>query len=288
VHNPSGPPRLWIDVQQGVRVGDADAGIALVDRLLPGLAPVRDVWLFARPDAANDRGFCYPRSAQGQFGGPAVRGPLMVLLDDIGTQVWLSGASCRPEGLPAARRIAQRLGLDRAIDDSFGRFDEVHLVDGDVHRMRTLERPAPVSPPGQTFLRGGRVVNRMDFDTNRVDANDLLRLWALATEPRAWLGHPTGLLRYDDRRHSQDSGHDGCQLIVSGETGRELWLQLPEPDDQDRMSGRRDRYQAAVIGYELVTNLIVRSVGGHLPSGDGRRGRPATSGHRRPAVRRWP
>jgi len=44
----------------------------------------------------------------------------------------------------------------------------------------------------------------------------------MATESHAWLGRPTSLILYDSRRRSEESGHDGCLPIATGETGPDV------------------------------------------------------------------
>jgi hypothetical protein len=121
-------------------------------------------------------------------------------------------------------------------------------------------------------VRGRRLVNRMEFDKGGVTATDFRDIWAMATEPHAWLGRPTSLILYDSRRRSEESGHDGCQLIATGETGRDLWLQLPEPDDYDRLApGRqRTRYEGAYTEYQAVKQSIFRAVGIEIDPPDDR------------------
>lgn len=102
VPNPAPESRPWIDVEQGARSAmlRQHRGGRPRPGPDPGCVVVRPAGCRAQPR------FYYPRSARVQFGVPPGEGPLMVLLDDIGDQVWLSGASCQPEGLPAARQIA--------------------------------------------------------------------------------------------------------------------------------------------------------------------------------------
>ena len=164
------------------------------------------------------------------------------------------------------------------------------MVDGEIFGSRPLQEPGPSSPPGKTFVRGGTVVNRMEFDKGGVGAADLRHLWALATEPRAWLGHPTRLLLFDSQLRAQQAGYDGCQLIAAGETGRELWLQLPEPDQYQRMTPgwQRVTYEGAFTEYEAARRWIFDTVGKELDAA----GRPwwhkLTGTHRPdPELIRW-
>ena len=112
----------------------------------------------------------------------------------------------------------------------------------------------------------------MEFDKGGVTATDFRDIWAMATEPHAWLGRPTSLILYDSRRRSEESGHDGCQLIATGETGRDLWLQLPEPDDYDRVAPGRQRthYEGAYTEYQAVKQSIFRAVGIEIDPPDDR------------------
>ena len=288
--------RLWIDVEHGARFGDAGDSVEMVDRVIPVVGAIEDIWIFSRSSAARNRGFYYPRSVQVRFGVPKAQGPLMVLIDDSGDQIWLSGASCRPGGAAAAREIMTRLGVIVDIldggDGFIERCDEIHIADGQVRGVRMLSDPVPSTPPGSTFVRGDRLVNRMEFDKGGVSATDLRLLWALATEQRAWLGQPTGLMLYDSKRRALDSGYDGCQLIATGESGRQLWMQLPEPDEYNRVSPGRTRntYDGAITEYESAVRWIFRGVGTELPSAADRSLRDKVIGRHRqePAVVCWP
>ena len=293
---PGDHQRLWIDVEHGARFGDAADSVDMVDRVFPMIGVVDDIWIFARSSAARNRGFYYPRSAQVRFGVPKAQGPLMVLIDDAGDQIWLSGASCRPGGVAAAREIMTRLDVDLDILDGGGGFvercDEIHIADGQVRGVRMIVDPVPSTPPGRTFILDDRLVSRMEFDKGGVGATDLSRLWAMATEPRAWLGRPIALTLYDSQRRALDSGYDGCQLIAIGESGRELWMQLPEPDEYGRVSpGRlRNTFDGSITEYESAVRWIFRGVGVELPSAADRSLRDKLIGvHREdPAVVCWP
>jgi len=288
--------RLWIDVEHGAKFGDAADSVDMVDRVIPVVGVIQDIWIFARSSAARNRGFYYPRSVQVRFGVPKAQGPLMVLIDDAGDQIWLSGASCRPGGEAAAKEIMTRLDVDLDIlnggEGFVERCDEIHIADGQVRGVRMLLDPVPSTPPGSTFSRGDRLVSRMEFDKGGVGAADLRRLWAMATEPRAWLGKPTGLMLYDSKRRALDAGYDGCQLIATGESGRELWMQLPEPDEYGRLSPGRTRntYDGAITEYESAVRWIFSGVGVELPTAADRSFRDKLIGTHReePAVVCWP
>ncbi len=269
-------PRIWIDVEQGAAFEDPAATLAAFGDLSAVTAAVREVWLFGgRINAPLIRGFRYPRSLHERFGVPNGRGPGMVLVDDRGDHLWLSGAGCAPEGAAAtAVTILEQLGCDDALDrtdgaaseTTLGGFDELHIVDGRVVGHRLIDGHAPSSPPGRTFVRDHRLVSRMEFDKGGVTATDLRELWSLATERYGWIGPPSSVTRYDGRRRSEESGHDGCQLVATGDQGRELWLQLPEADEYERVAAgrRRQRYEGAFSEYEAAERWILRTVGADI------------------------
>ncbi len=265
-------PRIWIDVEQGAIFQDPAATVDVFGVLSGATGPIREVWLFgSRTDAPLIRGFRYPPSLHERFGVPKGRGPGMVLVDERGDHQWFSGAGCAPEDAAAAAvTILDRLGLDRAGSvaraSTLGGFDELHLVDGLMVGHRLLEEHAPSSPPGRTFVRDHRLVSRMEFDKGGVTATDLRELWSLSTERYGWLGPPSSLTRYDGRRRSEESGHDGCQLVAGGSRGRELWLQLPEADEYERVAAgrRRQRYEGAFSEYEAAERWIFRTVGADI------------------------
>jgi len=263
-------PRVWLDVELGADFGRPAASLDVFHAFSSLIGPPTEAWLFHRDRAPLVRGFYYPLVALHRYGIPKDVGPHVVLIDSTGDQLWLSGASCGPGGGAAtAMTMLDELGLDvpaAAGEDEhapLARYDEMHYVGGRLHGHRSIRERIPGAPPGKTFVRNGRLVNRMEFDKGGVTATDLRDIWALATEPSAWLGQPTALLLYDGRRRSEESGNDGCQLIATGETDRDLWLQFPEPDDYDRLApGRqRTRYEGAYTEYEAVKRSIFRAVG---------------------------
>jgi hypothetical protein len=131
----------------------------------------------------------------------------------------------------------------------------------------------------------------MDFDKGGVTAEDLRQLWAMATESGGWLGPVTELTFYDSRERSENAGHEGCRLIAGGESGRELWLRIPEPDDYDRLSGRRrDLYEGSFTEYQAVARAIFGAVGVDIEPLDDRSWRERILGrHRTPPQRiHWP
>jgi hypothetical protein len=112
----------------------------------------------------------------------------------------------------------------------------------------------------------------------------------MATARECWLGNVAELTLYDSKIRSEKSGHDGCQLIALGESGRELWLRLPEPDDYNRLSGRRrDQYEGAFTEYRAVAQAIFRGVGLDIDPPDNRPWREKLLGQHRtpPEVIRW-
>ncbi len=284
-------PRVWIDVELGAAFGDPAASIDVFHAFGRVIGPPAEAWLFHRDRAPLLRGFYYPLVALQRYGIPKDVGPPLVLIDENADQLWFSGACCGPgEGALAATTVLGELGFEvpaAAGDDGhapLARYDEMHYVGGELNSHRPIGQPIPGAPPGKTFVRDGRLVNRMEFNKGGVTATDLRDIWALATEPAAWLGRPISLLLYDGRRRSEESGHDGCQLIATGETGRDLWLQLPEPDDYDRLAlGRqRTRYEGAYTEYEAVKRSIFRAVGIEIDPPDDRPLRHKLLGRHRP------
>jgi hypothetical protein len=220
----------------------------------------------------------------------------MVLIDDFGDQLWLNAAGCGTDDMAKAA-ITVLKSLEFAMPtvelsgSPFAGCDEMHFVE---HRLATT-RPSgqhiPVAPSGKTFVRRGRLACRMDFDKGGVSAGDLRELWAMAIEPGGWLAGVTELILYDGRVQSEKSGYDGCQLIAGGESGRELWLRLPEPDDYDRLSGRRrEVYEGAFTEYRAVAQAIFAAVGVDIDPPDDRPWRERILGRHRtpPEVIHWP
>lgn len=292
-------PRIWIDVEHGARFGSPVAGIDTFREFSQVTAPVREVWLFHDRPAPLLRGFYYPVATHQRFAVPRGAGPGMVVIDRNGDQMWFSGASCGPGvKAEAAARILAEIGwaIPRAASDEntspLAPFDEMHFVDGHLQGDRPIGLPAPAAPPGRTFVRARRLVNRMEFDKGGVTAQDLRQLWGMAVEPDGWLGRPADLLLYDSRRRAEESGHDGCQLIARGESGREWWLQLPEPDDFDRIAPgrRRPHFEGAVTEYDSVKQSIFREVGVEIEPPDDRSLRDRLMGRHRPPpqIIRWP
>ena len=184
--------------------------------------------------------------------------------------MWLSGLRCGADGAAVDGASAVLTAAFSGNSESLGPalrslplYDEMHVVDGDLVASRLLTEPPPVAPPGKTFVRDGRLVCRMEYDKDGTTPLDLRALWARATEPFGWLGRPTTLTLYDDRARAEGAGHEGCQLVATGESDRELWLQLPEPDTYQRLSpgAARVRYEGAFTEYEAVKADIFRGVG---------------------------
>ena len=104
-------------------------------------------------------------------------------------------ASCGPgEGAAAATTVlansAPRSRHRGPGSSPLALYDEMHYVGGQLGDHRHIQTQIPEAPPGKTFVRGGRLVNRMEFDKGGVTATDLRDIWAMATEPDAWLGRP--------------------------------------------------------------------------------------------------
>ncbi len=289
-------PRIWIDVEHGAAFGDAGGTLEVFEVFTAVTRPVREVWLFHRHTGPLLRGFYYPRSLNGRFGVPNGRGPSMVLIDEHGDQLWFSGASCGSHPGAAGAILAAlgitKIGESPSSEGLLSQFDELHLVDGRVVGHRLVGEHTPSSPPGRTFVRNGRIINRMEFDKGGVGPTDLRELWAMATQAHGWLGSPTALALFDDRLRSERSGHDGCRLIATGESGRELWLQLPEPDEFHRIAAgrRRHTFEGAISEYESATRWIFRSVGAVIDPPNERTLRDTLLGRHPvpPAVVRWP
>ncbi|MGS0684352.1 hypothetical protein ACVBEQ_04180 [Nakamurella sp. GG22] len=295
---PERAPRIWIDVEHGARFGSPAASIDSFTEFRNVTAPVREVWLFHRPTSPLLRGFYYPLATHQRFAVPRGTGPGMVVIDRNGDQMWFGGASCGPgEKAAAAAGILEEIGY--AIPAAPGGstsplapYDEMHFGREHLSGGRPIGDPVPASPPGRTFVRDRKLVNRMEFDKGGVSAHDLRQLWRMAVEPGGWLGPPASLLLYDSRRRAEESGHDGCQVIARGESGRELWLQLPEPDDFDRLAPgrRRPQFEGAVTEYDSVKQSIFREVGIDIDPPDDRSFRDRLMGRHRPPppIIRWP
>jgi hypothetical protein len=220
----------------------------------------------------------------------------MVLIDEQGDQLWLNAASCH-DGDRGTAAMTVLTSVDFEVPkttsghSALHGYDEVHFVDRALTGTRPRGHQVPTAPPGKTFIRNGRLVCRMDFDKGGVSAGDLRRLWAMSIEPGGWLGRVGELTLYDSSARSEKSGHDGCQLLAGGESGRELWLRLPEPDEYDRLSGRRrDPYEGAFTEYQACTRAIFAAVGVEIDPPDDRPWRDRLLGRHRPPPERihWP
>jgi hypothetical protein len=218
------------------------------------------------------------------------------LIDECGDQLWLNAVSCG-DGETAEAAMTILNILEFAMPSSTAGHsplrgpDEMHFVGRRLATTRQPGQPMPAAPPGKTFVRHGRLVCRLEFDRGGVSAADLRSLWTMGTEPDCWLGRVVELTLYDSKLRAEKSGHDGCQLIAVGESGRELWLRLPEPDDYDRISGRRrDHYEGAFTEYQAVTQTIFRAVGVDIDPPDDRPWREKILGQHRtpPDVIHWP
>ena len=290
-------PRLVIDYEQGAGYGDATGSVRVFTELAPTFTRFREIWLFHRPAAAMVRGFYYPLSAPDRYGIPRAQGPRMVLIDNQGDQLWLSGVGCGEQGArtDGAMTVLTAVWPDLRQHPTLADLHsaaEMQVLEGIVVSSRLLTDPAPVAPPGKTFVHAGRFACRMEYDKEETSPQDLRELWAQATETHGWLGRPTSLTLYDNRAHSELAGHEGCHLIATGESGRELWLQFPEPDTFDRLSpgAARVRYTGAFTEYESIKASIFRAVGLDIDPPDDRPWRDRILGRHRvqPAVVHWP
>jgi len=289
-------PRIWIDFEQGATYGDSAASVRTCAELRRCFRTFTEAWLFSGPDAPRVRGFYYPPTSHIRFGTPKGLGPPVVLIDECGDQLWLNAVSCgNGEGARAATTLLETFDFALLTNASgvspLRAREEMHFVDRKLATTRPSGQPIPISPPGKTFVRGGRLICRMDFHRGGVSATDLRELWTMATDPDCWLGRVTELTFYDSRIRSEKSGHDGCQLIAVGESERELWLRLPDPDDYERLSGRRrDQYEGAFTEYQTVARAIFRGVGIDIDPPDDRPWRERILGQHRtpPDVIHWP
>lgn len=294
-----GALRVVIDFEERSVYGDPASSLRTFAEFASTFAGFREAWLFHGPTAPLARCFYYPPSAPERFGIPRGQGPKMVLIDGKGDQLWLSGVGCGQAGAPmdgaltvVTEAFPALSGDAAAFLDSIDRYDEMHVVDGVLQSSRLLTEPPPVAPPGKTFIRDGRLVCRLEYDKAGTTPLDLRSLWARATEPNAWLGRPASLTLYDDRARSEGAGHEGCQLVAVGESGRELWLQFPEPDTYERLSpgAARVSYSGAYTEYEAVKAEIFHGVGASIDPPDDRpwRDRILLKYRVPPAVISWP
>lgn len=255
------PPRILIDFEHGgFDFHDISASLNFFE-FGPSFASWDEVWLFHDGIAPLIRGFYYPVSAPDRYRITLGPGPSCVLIDNRGDQLWLSGISCgnRGEHTDTARRLLTTLNV---VVPALVDYDELHFRNGQLVGTRLLADTRPSAPPGKTFVHNGRIACRMEFDSPGTTPDDLRVIWELSTQPHGWLGQPTSLTLYDSRSRSQSAGHEGCHLIATGETGRELWLQLPEADTYDRLAfNPRTGYTGSFTEYEFIKAAIFRSVG---------------------------
>ena len=76
----------WRDLRQ-----PADS-IDIFHALSSAIGPPTEAWLFHRDRATLVPGFYYPLVARERYGIPKGVGPQVVLIDEIGDHLWLSGA----------------------------------------------------------------------------------------------------------------------------------------------------------------------------------------------------
>ena len=162
-------PRLVIDFEQGAGYGDATGSVRVFTEFAPTFTRFREIWLFHRPAAAMVRGFYYPLSAPDRYGIPRGQGPKMVLIDDQGDQLWLSGVGCGGQGArtDGAMTVLTAVWPDLRQNPTLADLhsaDEMHVLEGILVSSRLLTDPAPVAPPGKTFVRDGRLACRMEYD----------------------------------------------------------------------------------------------------------------------------
>jgi hypothetical protein len=291
------PPRIWIDVECGPFPASV-LGSAAISRYVFGalrhlFGPFSVAWVFGPGSAPLARGFYYPTALHVHHDVPRGHvGPSMVLIDDHGDQLWLDGVGCGSmDRCAGSREIVRAAGFDAAESVPFADFDELEFSNGQLAGSRLLTEPAPVSPPGKTAVIDGRLVNRLEFDGAGTTPDDLRALWNRATEPGGWLGDPVRLTLFDSRSTSEGAGRTGCQLVVGGASGRDLWLLLPDPDTYESLSpfGRR-QFPGSHLEYRLVVRDIFRTVGVDIDGPEQRSWRQRLLGQHpgEPAVLSWP
>ena len=80
--------------EQGADYGSPAASVEAFAELRGCFRRFTEVWLFCGRDAPLVRGFYYPLSSHIRFGIPKNLGPLAVLIDECGDQLWLNAVSC--------------------------------------------------------------------------------------------------------------------------------------------------------------------------------------------------
>lgn len=291
------PPRIWIDVECGPFPASV-SGPAAISRYVFGafrhlLGPFSEAWLFGSSNAPLARGFYYPMALHTHTDvSRRRRGPSMVLIDENDDQLWLDGVGCGHRDRCAdARDLVRAAGFDPAESSPLADYDELHFRRGRLVGSRRVADPVPVAPPGRTAVIDGRLVNRLEFDGAETTPDDLRALWERATEPGGWLGDPVRMTLFDSRSTSERAGRTGCQLVVGGASGRDLWLLLPEPDTYESLSPfRRTHFPGSHLEYRMVVRDIFRSVGVDIDGPEQRSWRQRLTGQHpgEPAVISWP
>ncbi len=231
------------------------------------------------------KGFFREAADHRQDAPPAAATPSLVLIDRFGDQLWISGLKLRE---PSGQRIALAV-LDEAGFEIDHHCLARHYVD-----RRAVPGEAdwadrtPFQLAGETAVYARRSVKLLRVDSDQT-GRDVLRWWNTARGPNSWLGTAEHLALYGSSAISRARHYYGFHLVALGSTGRQAWIQFPEPVID---TAPRRRRRAIRDGYWWVDEAIEQifgSVGKVLQLRDQRRALARlVPPEPRPSVIYWP
>lgn len=229
--------RVVFDVEHGCH-GATDESESFYQENKDDFEPFVEAWVFnSSSDEAVVAGFVRQDLQERPEGlPPMLRKPGVVLIDELGDQMWLAGAgSSGGRGRGGAFHILGDAGFDLGPD---GLRLACHYVD----RQPTVD---PFSPYEQKqnllSLPGGLSISRMGTAVKYTaverpeDQSWIAEWWQAATGPDSWLEEVDRLKFFASPEVSTSHGYYDHQLVAVGSTKREVWIRFPvAPDVEGR------------------------------------------------------